>query len=242
VLVWVAETEQMYARRLGVGWQDLNADDRSGALEIGALTLRSAVRSLLMKPDTLTEPASLDAAGATSAWTFQGGAGLGWQIDGQTALGMAHVNAGVGVGHGRWAWAVTAWLGLPAHVAVPGARLELERHALLLETGYDLLQSSSHSLAALVRAGAVLNRRETTVSSDDVVALLPERLFSAAFAAAISGRWHIAQSQCLTLGLGATWQLQAPRYVVLDTADDRSLQYPLWNVQPFLELGWLWGR
>jgi hypothetical protein len=219
----------------------VGADDRSAALEIGALTLRSAVRSLLMKPEAVAEP--VPATFETKIpWTFQAGAGLGWQVDGQTALGMGHASVGAGLGHGRWAWSVTVWLGLPAHVAVPGAQLELERHALFLEATYDFLKGPRHALAALVRAGAALNRRETSVSSDDVVALLPEHLFSSAFAAAISGRWHIARSQSLSLGLGATWQIQSPRYVVLDPANERALEYPLWNIQPFVELGWLWGR
>ena len=242
VVVWLAEPEQIYARRLGARWQDLNEDDRSAALEIGALTLRSAVRSLLMRPASNPEPVTAEKAETTNAWPFQAGAGLGWQIDGQTALGMGHVSLVAGVGHGRWAWTMTAWLGLPAHVAVPGAQLELERHALFFETAYDFVQSPPHSLAALLRAGAVLNRRETTASSNDVVALLPEHLFSPAVAAAVSGRWNVAKSHSLGVSIGAMWQLQSPRYVVLDAANDRALEYTLWNIQPFLELGWLWGR
>ena len=69
VAIWFARSGRFFSRTLGGPWQRLTASDRSGVLEIGALTVRSAVRSLLLDP-TLQSPESepfRDVAPATAA-------------------------------------------------------------------------------------------------------------------------------------------------------------------------------
>jgi hypothetical protein len=55
VAIWFARSGRFFSRALAGPWQRLSASDRSGVLEIGALTVRSAVRSLLLDP-TESEP------------------------------------------------------------------------------------------------------------------------------------------------------------------------------------------
>lgn len=57
VAIWFARSGRFFSRALAGPWQRLSASDRSGVLEIGALTVRSAVRSLLLDP-TLRSPES----------------------------------------------------------------------------------------------------------------------------------------------------------------------------------------
>ena len=57
VAFWFARSGRFFSRSLAGPWNRLSASDRSGVLEIGALTVRSAVRSLLLDP-TLSSPES----------------------------------------------------------------------------------------------------------------------------------------------------------------------------------------
>ncbi len=56
VAIWFARSGRLYTRRLGPRWQELSRGDRSGVLELGALSVRSAARSLLLDPSQ-AEPA-----------------------------------------------------------------------------------------------------------------------------------------------------------------------------------------
>jgi hypothetical protein len=48
VAIWLSSSQELYTRRIAADWQRLSAADRSAALEIAALSVRSAVRSLLL--------------------------------------------------------------------------------------------------------------------------------------------------------------------------------------------------
>jgi hypothetical protein len=50
VTLWFATTERLYTRVVADSWKELSPADRSGALELAALSVRSAVRSLLLDP------------------------------------------------------------------------------------------------------------------------------------------------------------------------------------------------
>lgn len=50
VAIWFARSGRLFTRRLGTAWQQLARAERSAVLEIGALSVRSAVRSLLLDP------------------------------------------------------------------------------------------------------------------------------------------------------------------------------------------------
>lgn len=68
VAIWFARSGRLFTRRLGARWRQLSRADRSGVLEIGALSVRSAVRSLLLDPDATPplEP-DVDVPGGASA-------------------------------------------------------------------------------------------------------------------------------------------------------------------------------
>jgi hypothetical protein len=58
--IWFARSGRFFSRPLGGAWTQLSAADRSGVLELGALSVRSALRSLLLDPaqaEPLREPA-----------------------------------------------------------------------------------------------------------------------------------------------------------------------------------------
>jgi hypothetical protein len=56
VSIWFAESGHSYTRIVARHWSHASSSDRSGALEIGALSVRSAVRSLLLDPASDRDP------------------------------------------------------------------------------------------------------------------------------------------------------------------------------------------
>jgi hypothetical protein len=81
VAIWFARTGRFFSRPLGGPWSRLSASDRSGVLELGALSVRSAVRSLLLDPAQAepfrdVEPART-AAGAAAAGPNAGSSNAG---------------------------------------------------------------------------------------------------------------------------------------------------------------------
>ncbi|HKO93802.1 MAG TPA: hypothetical protein VJU61_21760, partial [Polyangiaceae bacterium] len=50
VAIWFSESHLLYLRVLAEDWRQLSANDRSGALELAALSVRSAVRALTLDP------------------------------------------------------------------------------------------------------------------------------------------------------------------------------------------------
>jgi hypothetical protein len=84
IAIWFAGAAKPYTRRIAADWATLSAGDRSAALELAALSVRSAVRSLLLDrtaenaPSTRsTTPAS---AGAADAKAALGGASRGTAV------------------------------------------------------------------------------------------------------------------------------------------------------------------
>lgn len=251
VLVWSASTGQHYARRLGEPWNQLSPPDQSAALEIGALTVRSAVRSLAI--DLRDEPpneAALPPAPAqvpltaarevpSAGWGWHAGASYNWQLDGQTAWGMSTLAARIGLHRGAWSGSLQGGWGLPASIDAPGAELELQRHVAWLEAAHAPLSLSGFSMEALVRLGVTFGRRETRPTSDDVLATRPRTERALGLSAGVRGALHVNDSHSLTLGVAATWLSEAPRYVVEDPTNNQRFEYALWNIQPSLEIGWV---
>lgn len=258
VLVWSAPTEQHYARRLGERWHRLSPGDQSAALEVGALTVRSAVRSLALdasdEPSSEAPPAPLapDASlpnpslsgpeELSPAWGWHAGVSYDWQLDGQTAWGLSSLDARAGVHRGAWSGSLLGGWGLPASIDAAGAELELRRHVVWLEGAHTPVSRSTFSAAALLRVGMSFGRRETRATSSELLATRPQSDRSMCVGAGLRGALHLGGSQSLTLALTGTWLPTAPRYVIEDPTNDRRLEYPLWNVQPSLELGWVYSR
>jgi hypothetical protein len=65
VAVWLADAQDLYTRLIAADWRALSAADRSAALELAALSVRSSVRSLLLDA-ARTDPAAA-VAGAVTA-------------------------------------------------------------------------------------------------------------------------------------------------------------------------------
>ncbi|MEY4550784.1 MAG: hypothetical protein RL685_6979 [Pseudomonadota bacterium] len=76
VAIWFARSGRLFTRRLGARWQQLSRADRSGVLEIGALSVRSAARSLLLDPSQV-EPESSAARAASAPPATPGAAARG---------------------------------------------------------------------------------------------------------------------------------------------------------------------
>jgi len=93
VAIWFARTGRFFSRPLGGPWSRLSASDRSGVLELGALSVRSAVRSLLLDPATAepfrdVEPART-AAGAAATGTNTGSSNAGSSNAGSSNAGSS---------------------------------------------------------------------------------------------------------------------------------------------------------
>lgn len=239
VWLWLDGSERLYARRLGRGWSELSPADRSAALEIAALTVRSAVRSLESEaaPASDAEPVPPDAPRArTPMWRLS--AAGGWQLDGQTRRGFGAAGADVGARWGHWSWAVGGLWGFEAMAPARGAELSLTRHSAYVESSVELLRASTFALETWVRVGIVLTRRATRATAPDAFALPPETQTSALLAAGVRAPWHFTASQALSLSLGAAWPWSSPRYAVQVLGTGQRFEYPFWRFQPVLELRW----
>jgi len=70
VAIWFSGSELFYTRVLAADWEHLSAADRSGALELAALSVRSAVRALTLDPEEIeafVEPTQESPAAAGAA-------------------------------------------------------------------------------------------------------------------------------------------------------------------------------
>jgi len=74
VAIWFAESERFYLRPLADDWSHLSAPDRSGALELAALSVRSAVRALILDPAQIEAFAQASESDSASAATLPGAA------------------------------------------------------------------------------------------------------------------------------------------------------------------------
>jgi hypothetical protein len=67
IAIWFAGAARPYTRRIAAGWDTLSAADRSAALELAALSVRSAVRSLLLDRSAENAPSPTSTATASPA-------------------------------------------------------------------------------------------------------------------------------------------------------------------------------
>lgn len=67
VAIWFASSERLYTRPVAGAWSELSSADQSGALELAALSVRSAVRSLLLDSAPPTAAAGAARVGATDS-------------------------------------------------------------------------------------------------------------------------------------------------------------------------------
>jgi hypothetical protein len=69
IAIWFAGAAKPYTRRIAGDWEALSAADRSAALELAALSVRSAVRSLLLDPAAEKVPTARTAVAASAVAT-----------------------------------------------------------------------------------------------------------------------------------------------------------------------------
>lgn len=241
VRIWLASSERLYTRQLGTAWGELTAADQSAALEIAALTLRSALRAFAddaIVQTTADEPRRELEPAPSGPGPFRVGLAASWQLDGQTSRGAGAAGAEVGVAWRRWSWSAGGFLGLEAQVGARDADLLLTRHSAFLQTSYALLEQPAFSCGALLRTGLALSRRETRPSVANALPTPPQTQRSALLGGGLRGSWHFAAAHALTLTAAATWQPAAPRYSIQVLESEQVFEYPLWQIQPSVELGW----
>jgi hypothetical protein len=242
VRIWQTQTGRLYRHRLGRPWAELSAEDRSAALEIAALTLRSAVRAstteVAAAPVNEGERADTAEKEVASPMLWRVGLGASWQLDGLTSAGMAGAGAEFAAQWQRWSLGAGGSFGFAANAAAEGADLRLSRHTAFLQASYALLDEPSFSCAGLLRAGVGVHHRETRSTAWNALPLPGQTLHSALLAGGARGAWHFSTSQALMLTLAATWQLAPPRYTVERLDSEQVYAYPLWTISPALELGW----
>lgn len=250
VRIWMSAAEELHSRRLGGAWRELSRADRSAALEVAAVTVRTLVRaasfslaqsSLDVEAEAMADvaaPRGSDAAPRQASLGGYAGLGLEWQLDGEAARGaLAPVIRG-GLSHGRWSFGLRGSLGLPVTIDLPGAELDIRRHTASVEVQREVSSSPELSLSPLFRAGVLLTRRATRATSEDVIGTRPHTQSSLALGAGGRAVVPLSASHALTLELALTWRLVTPSYVLDDAAGERPREYAPWHVLPSLALGW----
>lgn len=268
-LVWTASDDAYDARRLSGPWRLLSAADRSAALEMGAMTVRSAVRALQfarahaaaepadrvssfqpMPPQVPVETESSPSSSAhvfpaesePPAWGWQAGAALEWQLDGQTSHGMSSFEGSAGVRRGNWSGSLVAAVGLGARIEASGAELALGRHRLGLEVGHLLAASSRWSVAATLQAALQWTRRETLPTAPDFMPTASREQLAPAASGGLRGAYQLSAAHAVTLDVGAGWYPLAPSYVIEDAFHAERSEYALWKIQPSLAAGWVFSN
>lgn len=264
-LVWTASDDAHDARRLSAPWSRLSAADRSAALEMAAMSVRSAVRALQLERaqgspepgDDVTAPPRAPRAPDEShsppahgspetpeppPWKWQAGAALQWQLDGQTSHGMSSLEGSIGVRRGKWSTSLVAAVGLGASIETSAAEVALDRHGLGLELGRLWVLSSRWSVAATLRVAAQWTRRETVPTSPDVLPTTSREQVAPAVSGGLRGAYQLSAPHAVTLDVGAGWYPLAPSYVIEDATRAERMEYPLWKVQPSLAVGWVFSK
>lgn len=236
VRIWLAQPGRLYRHRLGRRWDELSAEDRSAALEIAALTLRSAVRASTSEAADAPATAMDPEEAAPVSWRV--GLGASWRLDGVTPLGMAGAGAELGVVWQRWSIAGGGSFGFTASAAAEGSDLLLSGHSVFLQATHALLERPSFSCVGLLRGGLGIHRRETRATASNTLPLPPRTVRSALLAGGARGSWHFTRAQALTLTLAATWQLAPPRYGIEELESEQVFEYAAWAISPALEIGW----
>lgn len=233
IVIYEARDQRLHERPVGDAWSGLHAGDRSAALEVAALTLRSVLRARLAveteRPGTTKPP---------RARRFRSSVGMSWQLDGQTSLGALSLGADLGVAGQYWSLSLGGQWGLGASIAAREATLRLVRHALFLEARYLPLQAGPIDLGGLFRGGLAITRRETVAASELAVPLRDSTLTSALLGVGAVARWRPARDHALEVVVAANGYTAPPLYVfqLVDTESRR--EYPLWKLQPSGALGW----
>jgi hypothetical protein len=255
VAIWLAESGLLYRRLLTADWSHLSLADRSGALELAALSVRSAVRSLILDIDVAAPTvAAVEQAGEATADTgpasevvsprpaaldvsFGAELGLAWQFYSPAPLGMAGLQLGARLRSGAWGWEALGQLGLPASARVGPAEFELRRDVLALECQYLVWARNAWSFSPLLRAGLVSISREAASERADISPSPASHDLS--LLAAAGGLFDYRLSELFGLSVRGLlgWQSWAPTYrVVLDSGETAS-QATAWALQPAVEVG-----
>lgn len=249
VVVWMQPSGETQARRLGDAWPRLVPLDRSAALEVAALAVRSAVRSLLLERAALAaappkpEPAAVTPSAPESpdrpspeAWTALG---LGGQSNGQSRWGSPSLTAGLGVAWGSWSSSFEARLGLPTTLRVGETSVVLRQHAISVALARRLASSAGLAFGWLARAGVALTHRSAKPSAPSVRVTGSNVHLGPLFGTGPFADWEVIQGQQLQLQLMVEWYPTAPTYLELRTSSAEAHAEPLWHVQPLLRLEWV---
>lgn len=233
VLIYETSEQRLHERQVASAWSGLDADDRSAALEVAALTLRSVLRARLVEAAPAPpEPEPVRAFG------FRAAAGAGWQLDGQTPRGALSVGGELGIAGPSWSLSLAGWWGLDADIEAGPATLRVARHALFVEARYLAIQFAAIDLGALARGGLALMRRTTRAESELAVPLPDSNLTSALFGLGAVGRWRATDEHALELVAAANAHSAPPLYTIEIVQTGTRREYALWKLQPSLSLAW----
>jgi hypothetical protein len=269
VAIWLAGSGDLYTRRIAADWRALSAPDRSAALEMAALSVRSAVRSLLLDASSDPAPAPELAAPTPASDSalvhvapesvlgegtdatlsvasllphrVELEAGGAWQLYGRSTLGVAWLRAGVRLAWEDWAFELIGQYGLPAEANVGPARLELTRHALLAEAQYFAWEGGAWRLSPLLRAGATSLGRSSETSDD--LALRPSTAKRHEFpTVGLGAIAELSLSTRLSMSTRSVLNLETavPTFAVQTIDGVSAWSSTPWALQPSIELGANW--
>ncbi len=242
------DSPELYQRKLGPPMAGASPRDNSATLEMFALGVRSAVKSLLLEraqrePEPAAEPApapddSHDVHEISKQVGFVSHVGAGARLStASTVSPLIELGGGITTRFAD-AWIAVRWIPT-TQVDVGETRAHLKHAEAGLLGATTLVRSGLWDGRVLVGAWIAWSRRSTSTSSGELTPTPDARSLTAAASLDLAVRRQLTSDQHLALRLGADWFPSSTRFAVASTAGDQEIDaVPLWSVRPRAALSW----
>jgi hypothetical protein len=195
-----------------------------------SLPASAASLSAPLEDTGASDRASTPGAARTLDWAPH--AGLQWSFAGLSRSGRWSLDAGVALHTGRLSVGVAGSWSFPEVVQYQSVELRLGRRTLLVEVGWDILQTERFVLRASSSAGAAWSSRTSSTDATDRRVTPEGRSIAALVAVQLEADYALTRALHLSLSTGVDWLSHVPRYVVAVPANEPSPVLEPWRWQP----------
>ncbi len=262
VVVWFAESASDYTRSVGPSLEQLVSGQDSVALEVAALTVRSAVRSANMErvpelppsdePSETTDlrqlPSPREPAPRVAEPSANPEPSDGWRLElgvgaraGWTGVGTAlapRVHGGVRIGPLRSV--ATFSVGLPSNAVASDIEFELRRDQLGVEASLEVVRAGLTRWSPIVRFDVERSSRTTRATPADVTASASHVVVNTSFGAGAFFEWRVHSEHQLQLQVMTDWYPVRTDHTVRATDGSLVSSTPTWRLQPSVGIAWGW--
>lgn len=262
-VVWFADSGDVYRREIGPSFIRVVEGTDSAGLELAALTVRSAVRSLLAQAvPAPAPPAALPVPPASEpvprvpapAQRTEPRRATQKQPHAKLELGLGaalrltgleeHYHLGprlhAGLVFGRVRGSGELVLGLPNTTSVGGTEVELRQDRLTAGASVDVVHGDAFTLAPRSFVSVERTSRLTLVTAPSATSTTASAVVGFSLGGSLAASWRITFGHWVRFGVGASWAPRTVRYVSSDATSVARVVATPWPFEPGVELGWVW--